>query len=267
MRSTSGASPSSWMWSTTIPAKGSRGRWKRVLAAKCYSFMCSSLTRVYRPTPDGRYFSNATGTGNDLDFSGDDERYTKRLVRDLLALWHQKYGFDGFRFDLARIWPTALKAQLTGSTMTRASRRRTFTPSPGIWAGSGGSLWTIMAGAMSIIAGAKWVGQYRDQIRRFSQSALRSRSAFKRLIEGYGQNEAGSPASTKPWRSVNFVAVHDGYTLRDCTFFNDVGGSHNCWDSDGGENLRRERSKLLMGILLTSQGVPLVFQGDEFGAH
>jgi pullulanase/glycogen debranching enzyme len=48
-------------------------------------------------------------------------------------------------------------------------------------------------------------------------------------------------------------------------FFNDNNGSHNCWDSQGDENLRRERSKLLMGVLLTSQGVPLILQGDEFG--
>ena len=64
---------------------------------------------------------------------------------------------------------------------------------------------------------------------------------------------------------MNFIAVHDGYTLRDCTFFNDPGGSHNCWDSGGDENLRRERSKLLLGVLFTSQGVPLILQGDEFG--
>ena len=32
-------------------------------------------------------------------------------------------------------------------------------------------------------------------------------------------------ASSRPWLSVNFVAVHDGYTLRDCTFLNDSDGS------------------------------------------
>ena len=77
---------------------------------------------------------------------------------------------------------------------------------------------------------------------------------------------AAAPASSRPWRSVNFVAVHDGYTLRDCTFFNDSDGSQNCWDSGGDENLRREREKLLIGLLLTSQGVPILLQGDEFGA-
>ena len=43
-------------------------------------------------------------------------------------------------------------------------------------------------------------------------------------------------------------------------------GSQNCWDSGGDENLRREREKLLVGLLLTSQGVPILLQGDEFGA-
>jgi isoamylase len=235
------------------------------LAAKCYSFMCSSLSEVYRPTPDGRHFSNATGTGNDLDFTGSDDRYTKRLVRDSLALWHQTYGIDGFRFDLARI--LADGSQSAADWVDNDARYAAAHLHAEPW-DTGGVWWDFMDNFGWSNANnrwAKWLGQYRDLVRRFSQSGLKNRSAFKRMIEGYGQTDTGAPASTKPWRSVNFVAVHDGYTLRDCTFFNDGDGSHNCWDSDRDENLRRERSKLLMGILLTSQGVPLVQQGDEFG--
>jgi isoamylase len=235
------------------------------LAAKCYSFMCSSLSEVYRPTADGRHFSNATGTGNDIDFTGSDDRYTKRLVRDSLALWHQTYGIDGFRFDLARI--LADGSQSAADWIDNDTRYAAAHLHAEPW-DIGGVWWDFMDNYgwnSSNNRWAKWLGQYRDLVRRFSQSGLKNRSAFKRMIEGYGQTDAGRPASTKPWRSVNFVAVHDGYTLRDCTFFNDGGGSHNCWDSGGDENLRRERSKLLMGILLTSQGVPLVQQGDEFG--
>ena len=88
---------------------------------------------------------------------------------------------------------------------------------------------------------AKWMGKYRDHIRNSSKSSLNNRTVFKRLIEGRGDAGGGAPASTKPWRSVNFLAVHDGYTLRDCVSFQDDGGSHNCWDSGGDENLRRER--------------------------
>jgi isoamylase len=235
------------------------------LAAKCYSFMCSALTHVYRSTPDGRHLSNATGTGNDIDFRGGDHRYTKRLVRDSLAFWHQTYGIDGFRFDLARILADGSRnaADWVDNDPRYAAAHLHAEP----W-DLGGVWWDFMDNygwSHENNRWAKWLGKYRDQMRLFSQSSLWDQRAFKRLIEGYGQNEAASPASTRPWRSVNFIAVHDGYTLRDCTFFNDNSGSHNCWDSQGDENLRRERSKLLMGVLLTSQGVPLILQGDEFG--
>jgi isoamylase len=114
---------------------------------------------------------------------------------------------------------------------------------------------------------AKWLGRYRDKVRRLSQSNLKDTRAFKQLLEGYGSvsDSYGVAASTKPWRSINLIAVHDGYTMRDCLYFNDSNGSHNCWNSNNDENLRRERSKFLLGILLTSQGVPLILQGDEFG--
>ena len=46
---------------------------------------------------------------------------------------------------------------------------------------------------------------------------------------------------------------------------NDNDGSQNCWDSGGDEDLRRRREKLLLGLLLTSNGVPLLQEGDEFG--
>jgi pullulanase/glycogen debranching enzyme len=51
---------------------------------------------------------------------------------------------------------------------------------------------------------------------------------FKQLIEGYGDT-GGGPASTKPWRSIDILTVHDGYTLRDTTFFNDS-DAHNTYN-------------------------------------
>jgi glycogen operon protein len=227
--------------------------------------MCTALPQVYRPTPDERFFFNNTGTGNDVRFIGEDGRYAKQLVTDSLGLWHAVYGVDGFRFDLARIRADGSNSAADwvdndedfGTAHLHAER----------W-DVGGVWWDFMDNfgwGHDNNRWAKWIGQYRDRMRRFLQSDLRDRGALKRLIEGYSLTSEGSPASTKPWRSVNFVAVHDGYTLRDCTFFNDPGGSHNCWDSGGDENLRRERSKLLLGVLLTSQGAPLILQGDEFG--
>lgn len=240
------------------------------LAAKYYNFMGLCNTEFYKSTPDGRFFLNNTGTGNDVNFvstNDGDVPFPKKLVTDSLAFWHDEYGVDGFRFDLARIladgshnaadWPDNdsrfESAHLHAEPWDLAGQWYDFMDNYG---------WNYTNNRW-----AKWIGKYRDKIRKFSKSDLRNRTAFKQLIEGYGSvsDTTGGAASTKPWRSVNFLAVHDGYTLRDCVFFNDDDGSHNCWDSGGDENLRRERQKQLMGVLLTSQGVPLILQGDEFG--
>ena len=236
------------------------------LAAKCFNLMCLAADQIYRPTADHRYYANNTGTGNDVDFGGGD-RYTKRLVTDSLTLWNQAYGIDGFRFDLARIladgsndaadWvdndPRYAAAHLHAEPWDLGGQWYDFMDSYG-WSAEN-NRW------------AKWLGRYRDKVRRFSESSLDNREALKQLIEGYGSvsDGLGAPASTRPWRSINLVAVHDGYTLRDCTWFNDSDGSQNCWDSNRDEDLRRRREKLMLGILLTSHGVPVILQGDEFG--
>lgn len=248
---------------------GEMGPWLQGgrLAAKCYNLRCLANDQVYRPTPDGLYYWNATGTGNDVSFFGPDGRYTKQLVRDSLALWHREYGVDGFRFDLARILADGSHSAADWIDNDPRYARAHLHAEP--W-DIGGQWWDFMdSGGWNWENNrwAKWLGRYRDKVRRFSQASLRDPRAFKQLIEGYGSvsDGYGAPASTQPWRSINLVAIHDGYTLRDCMSRNDPGGAHNCWDSNGDENLRRERSKLLLGILLTSQGIPVILQGDEFG--
>ncbi|MBE2258296.1 MAG: hypothetical protein IAE88_05535 [Rhodobacteraceae bacterium] len=247
---------------------GEQGPWVADgrLAAKCFNLMCLAADRVYRGTPDNVHYLNNTGTGNDLDFSGG-QRYSKRLVNDSLAMWHQVYGIDGFRFDLARILAEGSDdaADWIDNDPRFAGAHLHAEP----W-DLGGQWWDFMDSngwSADNNRWAKWLGRYRDKVRRFSQSALKDPGAFKQLIEGRGavSDGDGPAASSRPWRSINLVAVHDGYTLRDCTWFNDADGSQNCWDSNQDEDLRRQREKLLLGILLTSQGVPVILQGDEFG--
>jgi isoamylase len=234
------------------------------LAAKLYNFRGLSNTLVYKST-DGRFYFNNTGTGNDVDFSGPDGTFPKRWATESLELWYTVYGVDGFRFDLARVLADGSHnaADWVDNDADFAAAHLHAEP----W-DLGGAWFDFMDNygyGFYNNRWAKWIGKYRDDMRQFSKSTLNDRTIFKRLIEGRGDAGNGEPASSKPWRSVNFLAVHDGYTMRDCVAFTDTGGSHNCWDSNGDEDLRRQRQKLMMGVLLTSQGVPLILQGDEFG--
>ena len=244
---------------------GSARDGKGQLEAKYFNFRGLCNTQLFRPTPDGRSYNNCTGTGNDIDFGGAGGTYSKRLTADSLNLWYTKYGADGFRFDLARILTDRSDDAAEWVNNIRAIGDAYLISEP--W-DLCGQWWDYMDSGIYNYTNnrwEKWLGKYRDDIRNFSKSTLRNRTTFKRLIEGRGDTAAGGPASTKPWRSINFIAVHDGYTLRDVVYYNDNDGSQNCWDSGGDENLRREREKLMLGILLTSEGVPLMFEGDEFG--
>nr|VFK26773.1 MAG: glycogen operon protein [Candidatus Kentron sp. MB]VFK33566.1 MAG: glycogen operon protein [Candidatus Kentron sp. MB]VFK76690.1 MAG: glycogen operon protein [Candidatus Kentron sp. MB] len=233
-------------------------------AAKYYNLRGLANRYVYRATADDQHYYNNTGTGNDVDFSGGD-RFTKRWATDSLGMWYQQYGIDGFRFDLARVM-----AEGSNNAADWVDNDQDFVEAhlhAEPW-DMGGVWFDFMDDSGYDYRNnrwAKWMGQYRDDIRCFSKSSLKNRTLFKQLIEGRGNNGQGGPGSSKPWRSINFISIHDGYTMRDTVSFNDDGGSHNAWDSNGDENLRRERQKLLMGILMTSQGVPLLLQGDEFG--
>jgi glycogen operon protein len=139
---------------------GEQGPWPEQgrLAAKCYNLMCTALPQVYRATADERFFFNNTGTGNDVSFVGGDGRYTKRLVTDSLSLWHNTYGIDGFRFDLARILADGSDSAADwvdnaadfGAAHLHASR--------GTSAASGGTSWTTSAGARATIAGRSGSG-------------------------------------------------------------------------------------------------------------
>ena len=237
------------------------------LAAKCYNLMCQALPQVYRPTADGLDFTNATGTGNDLDFSGG-------------APLHQAAGhrFAGALAPGLRRRRLSLRSRPHPGRRVRR-RRRLGRQRPALRRGPSarralgpGRAVVRLHGQLRLECRQQSLGQVDRRLSRSRCGCSRSRQLrspvdFKRLIEGYGATgRGGGPASSRPWRSVNFVSVHDGYTLRDCTFFNDPDGSQNCWDSGGDENLRREREKLLIGLLLTSQGVPILLQGDEFGA-
>jgi isoamylase len=85
--------------------------------------------------------------------------------------------------------------------------------------------------------------------------------------------------------SINFLAAHDGFTLRDLVSYdgkhNEANGednrdghnhnlSHNLGvegptDDPGVLEARHRRSKAMLATLLLSQGVPMILAGDEFG--
>jgi glycogen operon protein len=128
---------------------------------------------------------------------------------------------------------------------------------------------------------SEWNDRYRDTMRAFWHGG-------RRMLGGFAERFAGSSDlfrrnGRKPTASVNFVAAHDGFTLRDTVTYNEKhneanlesnrdGHSHNqSWNCGvEGETddaqilaLRQRQVRNLLTTLFFAQGVPMLLAGDE----
>jgi glycogen operon protein len=128
---------------------------------------------------------------------------------------------------------------------------------------------------------AEWNDRYRDTLRAFWHGG-------RRMLGGFAERFAGSSDlfrrnGRKPTASINFVAAHDGFTLRDTVSYNERHNEANLEDNrDGHSNnhtwncgvegptddvhilaLRRRQVRNMLTTLFFSQGVPMLLAGDE----
>jgi len=229
---------------------------------------------------DGRLqLVNDTGTGNTLRC---DHPAVQRLVIDSLRYWIEETGVSGFRFDLAPILgrdpgfdPDAMMLEmikadpLIGKAMLIAEP---WDPGPGGYQlGQFGKEFH------------EWNDTYRDDVRAFWQGSEGRIGALASKVAG--SSEIFHFGGRRPSAGVNFLAVHDGFTLADLVSYvdkhNETNGERN---RDGHDNnyswncgvegptddeaivaARRRDVRALLATLFVSRGTLLLQQGDEFG--
>ena len=125
---------------------------------------------------------------------------------------------------------------------------------------------------------AEWNGQYRDTVRRFwrgdqgsSPISLRGWPVHRDIFGYRGR---------RPWASINFITVHDGFTLQDLVSYNEKHNEPNGEDNrdgtdadhssnygaEGGSDdpeiaaLRDRQKRNLLATLLLSLGVPMLLR-------
>ncbi|WP_108833447.1 glycogen debranching protein GlgX [Actinomyces sp. Marseille-P3109] len=242
-------------------------------------------------------YMDVTGTGNTVDFRATG---AIRMVLDSLRYWVTEVGVDGFRFDLATTLGrhaaefsprhpllTAIATDPVLSTVKLISEP--WDVGPGGW----------RTGQFPEPF-QDWNDHFRDTTRSFwlhdaseiSKGRLGSdlRDLATRLSGSADLFSHGEfPGGRGPLGSVNFVAAHDGFTLRDLVVYdhkhnlankedNRDGTSNNrSWNHgfegnvvegiNGGpiEVLRRRSMRNLLATMLLSAGTPMLLGGDEIG--
>jgi isoamylase len=244
------------------------------------SFRGIDNASYYRLAEDPRYYEDDTGTGNTLDL-----RHPRvlQLVTDSLRYWVEEMHVDGFRFDLAPSLARENAGYARDAAFFKAIAQDPVLSRVKMVA----EPWDIGPGGYQVgnfpPGWSEWNGKYRDAVRRFWRGdhgmlpELASRLAGSAdLFEHQGR---------RPRASVNFVTVHDGFTLNDLVSYN---GKHN--EANGEDNrdgaddnlswngeiegptddldvikLRERQKRNLLATLFLSLGVPLLLGGDEHG--
>ncbi len=244
------------------------------------SFRGIDNSAYYRLEPNRRFYTDWTGTGNTIDIR---HSRTMQLVMDSLRYWVTEMHVDGFRFDLA---PVLARGDVDVSPFSEffdVVRQDPVVSKVKLIA----EPWDLGPGGYQVgrfpIGWGEWNGKYRDTTRKYWRGDPGQVGEFASRLAG--SSDLFEHSQRSPQSSINFVTVHDGFTLHDLVSYeskhNEANGENN---RDGSDNslsrnwgvegpteavhIIRMRERIKRNFLATlafSQGVPMISHGDEVG--
>jgi isoamylase len=234
----------------------------------------------YRLTPgDLREYENVTGCGNTVNC---DHPRVRALIIDCLKYWVEEMHVDGFRFDLATVLAREANGFNSHAAFFKALRAEPSLTYIKLIA----EPWDVGPGGYQLghfpPGWSEWNDRYRDLVRAFWRGDAGKIGEFAERFAG--SSDIFRHDGRKPSAGINFVAIHDGFTLNDLVSFNERhneanlesngdGHAHNLsWNCgvEGPTNdaaiidLRRRQMRNFLATLFLSQGVPMLQAGDEF---
>ena len=218
---------------------------------------------TYYAHSDGELHNDA-GCGNTLALN---EAPVMDMVLRSLRYFILKTGVDGFRFDLATVMGRVASGFDPDAPLLKAIasdpilKNRILVAEP--WdVGPGGYQLGRFPGTW-----LEWNDQYRDDIRRFWRGDDWSANKLATRLCGSSDIFNGR----KPSNSVNFIAAHDGFTLRDLVTYaakqNKANGENNRDGKSDEVTLPGGDVRALLATLFLSRGTRMMTAGDEFGRN
>jgi isoamylase len=222
---------------------------------------------------------NLTGCGNTLNVS---HPKVTQFVLDSLRYWVEVMGVDGFRFDLAPVLGRTQQGAFdANAAFFTALRQDPVLSQVHLIA----EPWDIGSNGYQVgsFPGRflEWNDKFRDCVRRFWLQRGVDRGEFAQRFTA--SSDMFNHRQRRPSASINFIAVHDGYTLADMVSYsakhNLANGENNRDGRDGEPSnnfgaegatddaaikaLRLRAQRALLATLLLAQGTPMLCAGDE----
>src|SRR5712692_3621475 len=229
---------------------------------------------------DPRQYLDFTGCGNSINAR---HRQSIQLIADSLRYWAVEMRVDGFRLDLATTLGRENLEYDRDAGFFKVVHQDPILSKLKLIA----EPWDLGPGGYQVgnfsVLWSEWNGKYREAIRRYWKGD-------ENLVAELGYRLTGSSdlfalSGRPPQASVNYFAVHDGFTMRDLVSYNekhneangeenrDGGNDNYSWNSGvEGEtedpqilSLREQQKRNFLATLFLSQGVPMLCAGDEMG--
>ncbi len=229
---------------------------------------------------DKSHYENFSGCGNALNVA---HPRVAQFVLDSLRFWVEDMGVDGFRFDLApglgrtRHGYDAHAAFFTALRQDPILSRVHLIAEP--WdSGQNGYQLGHFPGRF-----LEWNDKFRDSVRRYWLHNNVTRGIFARRF--MASNDVFHHSQRCPTASINFISVHDGFTLADTISYSQKHNHKNGEDNrDGRDNelcdnfgvegptdnvainaMRSRVQRAILATLIFAQGTPMLCAGDEIG--
>ena len=227
-----------------------------------FSFKGIDNNIYYMLTPDGKYY-NFSGCGNVLNCN---QPIVQQFILDCLRYWVTEYRIDGFRFDLMGIHDITtmndIRSALDGLYSDGSGKKILMYGEP--W--TGGSV-AISDGCSQSRAGSlnSRVGMFCDSYRDAIKGS--TDGSDKGFVQG-NTDKAGTVANgvtgkgfsaQAPSQTIAYADAHDNLILWDKIVKSNGSSSWNSTSSS-----LKGQVKKVMGLLLTSQGIPFMTAGSEF---
>lgn len=231
---------------------------------------------------DPSRYRDFTGCGNSLAANNP---AVVKLIMDSLRYWVSEMHVDGFRFDLAT---TLARNKHEGVWDPRADFFVTLQQDPVL---SRVKLiaepWDIGEDGYKVgnfpLAFAEWNDHYRQTLRRFWRGDPGQLADLGFRLSG--SSDLFKASGRRPTASINYVASHDGFTLRDLVSYakkhneankeenrDGAGENHSAnWGTEGESAdpevlaLRDRMTRNFLASLFLSVGTPMLLAGDELG--
>jgi isoamylase len=227
---------------------------------------------------DRRFYDDVTGCGNTVAC---DHPIVQADIIASLRYFAEEFRIDGFRFDLA----TVLGRDRSGYNSNAAFFAMMAADPVLGYVKLIAEPWDLGLGGYQLgnfpQGWSEWNDRFRDTMRAFWHGG-------RRMVGGFAERFAGSSDlfrrhGRKPTASINFIAAHDGFTLRDSVSYNQRHNEANLENNrDGHSNnhswncgvegptddvhviaLRRRQVRNMLTTLFFAQGVPMLLAGDE----